>query len=46
MFNPSGPGGKQQFRIDATSAKDVVCDNCGSLFFETIIVLKRLSAIT
>ena len=46
MFNPKGPGGKQQFRIHATSAKDVECDNCGGLFFEPVIVLKRLSALT
>jgi len=46
MFNPKGPGGKQQIRIDASSAKDVECDNCSSLFFEPVILLKRLSALT
>jgi hypothetical protein len=44
MFNPNG--GKQQLRIDASSAKDVVCDNCGGLFFEPVVILKRLSALT
>ena len=45
MFNPQSPGGKQQVRIDATSAKDVSCDDCEGLFFEPIVVLKKLSAL-
>jgi len=45
MFNPSGPGGKQQLRIDATSAKDVTCDSCDGLFFEPVVLLKRLSPL-
>lgn len=46
MFNPNAPGGKQKLRIDASNAKDVTCDNCNSLFFEPIILLKRLTALT
>ena len=43
MFNSNS--GKQQLRIDASSAKDIPCDNCGGLFFEPVVVLKRLSAL-
>ena len=46
MFNPNVPGGKQQVRIDASSAKDVECDSCKGLFFEPVVILKRLSALT
>jgi len=42
MFNPQN---KQQIRIDASTAKDVACDSCESLFFEPVVILKRISAL-
>jgi DNA-directed RNA polymerase subunit RPC12/RpoP len=44
MFNPGSPNG-QKIRIDASSAQDVECDNCGSYFFEPVVLIKRLSAL-
>jgi DNA-directed RNA polymerase subunit RPC12/RpoP len=44
MFNSKPPNG-QQIRIDASSAEDIECDNCGSYFFEPVVLMKRLSAL-
>ena len=45
MFNPNAPGGKQQVRIDASSAQDVECDKCKGYFFEPVVLIKKLSAL-
>ena len=42
---PMGPAAQQQVNINPDDLEDVVCDECGSQFFNEVFLFKKLSAV-
>ena len=43
MFNPNNPQMPQM--PDLSQAEDYVCERCGAPFFETVMLVKKMSAL-